>query len=690
MVLTLINQGGAVDLRRAPAWALRGFSFLLFVLFYLLELSRSKPGGLPFPFHRQRIFHIASVIFIAFLGINIMTAIATYESITESLGFLSILVVMMLVSFYSQSKIRIEYIIHIVVAVGLFAAVHGLVMYFRNGASSPLDSFFAWHNPAGGYFAPILIIFIAWLFTNSPSRSLGRYGWMGAVIMSAALVFTLSRGAWLSFILAFITLIFLLGIKKAFNRTGLISFFAIVVLIVVLAAVIGGKSVLEPVYHRIVSISAVKDFSVEGRQNFYSGAIEIFKQAPFAGIGLGAYGFVYPRYQTNPLFYAKDPHSFYFRLLSEGGIAGLIIVLLILYCFFNVFAIYLRLREREKIPIAAGMIAAMTAGLLHLAIDFDDTFPLILLNLGLVYVCALNLLKPLESDAEQSAQTNGDFKRRRGIWKDVFVVLFFFLLIFHCGRMYLSESNYDTGKALSSEGMWAQAEKSFRLALDYNPMNDRALLERSRAMLFMHDQAMLSGKKETDDELLLEKAVALTQKLKNLAPYRATAYFLSGMALVRLDDYNKHLDAMRDFERALEIDPMNSPDFYLDACRTYLDVGNLKGFQKALEKFKTIYPFERVEEFTRTRIEWDNFPSIYQDMLLLETQILKFESKYAELIVTLSKMLELEKVRERVLGEAYEPRRELLDYVDKQTASIEDETSPKQDVESILEDIGGF
>ena len=46
--------------------------------------------------------------------------------------------------------------------------INGLIAYFTRGASSPLDSFFAWHNPAGGYFASILIVFLALLLTESP------------------------------------------------------------------------------------------------------------------------------------------------------------------------------------------------------------------------------------------------------------------------------------------------------------------------------------------------------------------------------------------------------------------------------------------------------------------------------------------------------------------------------------------
>ena len=687
----LINQGGASDLRRAPIWALIGFAYLAFLLFYFLEYARPRGIGLPMPGSRQLAFKIFFRVFILFLLFNILFAVSTWEAVHESLIFLAILLVMSLVSFYAQTPRKISNVILIFMSLGLFASLFGLFMYIKTRAIVPLDSFFAWHNPAGGYFAAICIVFLAWIFTNSPRKPYGWFGWIGAIFSAAALIFTLSRGAWLSIIPALLLLLILLAAKRGFNKVGILSFVLVLVIAAVLLVSIGGRSFLGPVYQRLASFSATTDFSVEGRRNFYSGAVAIFKDYPLTGIGLGCFGFVYPRYQKDPRFYAKDPHSFYLRLASEGGVFGLIIVAMIFALYFILVIAYFRNRDKSKVPLGAGLVAALTVGLLHCAIDFDDTFPVILLNLGVIWVCAMNLLEPV---IPKPPQPDAEMKKPliRGTLKgsSIALAILFFIAIIYSGRMYFSETNYDMGKIFADSNQWDKAETSFATALDYFPSNDRALLERSRALLLLHDNMVTSGREEpSESNLLLQKAVTSTQKLKKIAPFRATSYFLSGMALIRLTDKEKQIESVKDFQSALELDPMNSPEFYLNTARAELDVKTIEDFRDTLRKFEKTFPFNKVEEYTRTRLEWDKLPVIYQDMLLLDEKVLKFDHKYSAALKVIPKIRELEKVREKISGESYEARKDVLNYLDMETSDLKDLESGKN-LKPVIDEITKF
>ncbi|MCD6216995.1 O-antigen ligase family protein [bacterium] len=663
MILLLISQGGANDLKRAPIWAFRGVAFLGFLFFYLLEYARPEKNGIMFPTSRQKILYSLYCFIIIFLAVNLLTATSWQNAFSESLTFLMILAFMSLASFYAFSRERIKYVIHILLAIGLFAAVHGLITYFMRGASSPLDSFFAWHNPAGGYFVPILVVFLTLLLTESPMKSLGRYGWIGTVIIGAGLVFTLSRGAWIAALLAALLLLILLGLKKAYNRTGVKTASIVLVVILLAAVFIGGKSFFEPVFLRIVSFTAAEDFSMQGRENFYSGAVEIFKDNKLTGIGLGAFGYVYPQYQKDPRFYARDPHSFYLRLLSEGGLFGIIIILHILWCYFHVLKKFFRCRDSSIIPISAGLIAALTAGLLHLAIDFDDTFPIILLNLGVIWILALNLLDPVVaiSKEEEESEESKPKIRTSIAGASITLALFVFIAVFHCGRMYYSESFVDAGKTFSSVGEYKQAEDLYSTALSYYPLNERALSERVKSLLFMHDIAVQSDSPEEKPELILQKAEASSKNLKKYIPFSARSYHLSGLTLIRDSNRNSRITAIDDFAKALELDSMNSPRYFRDAAQAYLEMGGIDPFRSTIRKFTRRYPYNLVEEYSKTRLDWIILPDIYQDILMLEASLLESEEKLTGAKARYKKVLKLEEIRKRILGDDYIERKEIVE-----------------------------
>ena len=664
MILLLISQGGANDLRRASIWAFRGSAFLGFLFFYLLEYARPEKNGILLPSSRQPLFYSLYGFIILFLAINILSATSWQNALSESLTFMMILVFMTLSSFYAVSRERIKYVIHILLAVGLFAAVHGLITYFMRGESSPLDSFFAWHNPAGGYFAPILVVFLTLLLTESPMKSLGRYGWIGTVILGAGLVFTLSRGAWVAAILGALLLLIMLGLKRAYNRKGVTTASIVLVVVLLAAVLIGGKSFFEPVYHRIVSFTATEDFSMQGRENFYSGAVEIFKDNMVAGIGLGAFGYVYPQYQKDPRFYARDPHSFYLRLLSEGGILGIIIILHLFWCYIHVLRKFISCRDSSIIPVSAGLIAALTAGLLHLAIDFDDTFPIILLNLGVIWILAMNLLDPVSAISktdEEPEETKA--KIRTSIAGScITLTVLVFVAVFHCGRMYYSESFVDAGMTFSSAGEYEQAEELYSTSLSYFPMNERALSERVKSLLFMHDSALQSASPEENPELILQKALAVSKNLKKYIPYSARSYHLSGLVLIRNSSPEIRARAIDDFKTALKMDSMNSPRYFRDAAQAFLEAGGIDTFRSTIKKFTRTYPFELVEEYSKTRLDWIVLPDIYQDILMLEAQLLESEGKLTGVEARYKKVLELEEIRKRVLGDDYVERKEIVEY----------------------------
>jgi O-antigen ligase len=682
MLHLLVRQGGATDLNKTYIWMSRGFSILIFLLFYLIEYARITGKGLPLPSKRQPILRWGSLCLVILIIANLFTTRMMEPALAECFNFIMLMVLMWLVSFYTDSKDKIIIMYYIIAVIGLFAAIYGLSKYLLIDSSHPLSSFFEWHNPAGGYFSAILLLFIALFLTQSPSNSAGRFGWIGSIIVLLSLIFTLSRGAWISTIIAFLLLLLLLGIKRSYNRVSVLSASILVVVLIVIILVTGGKSYLEPVYQRIISFTATKDFSLEGRKNYYSGAIEIFKNHPVTGTGLGSFGYVYPAYQSDPRHYAKDPHSFYLRLLAETGIFGVVLILIMLWGYLHLLIKFMRTRDIKAPGILAGLIAALTAGLLHLAIDFDDTFPIILLNLCIIWICGMNLLDSNEPSLEPNQPTGQSNVIRVSIQgSTILITLLIFAGVYYCGRMHYSYSFSQTGTSLMKSENWSEAEKCFDKSLDFDTRNVEALAEHPRALLFLYANSIISEKEKTREaDDYFSRAIVAAKKARKYAPFNAKSFFVSGKVNSLSDDPDNIMQSLDDFETALKKDPVNSPEYYFETLRSYWLICDLSDpelknrFFNLIRDFKNLYPLEKIEEYARTRTDWiDQLPSTWQDILILEAKYYTDHEMKDKAIENLKLAKEIEAIRKKVyddtpeimrkevLGSDFIPRDEYLD-----------------------------
>lgn len=93
------------------------------------------------------------------------------------------------------------------------------------------------------------------------------------------------------------------------------------VLALAVVGIIGGLSVIPPEYiDRITGIAtaAEEDTSAQGRLTSWNAAIEMARQHPFTGVGLGCFTLDYFRYAPNAQE-AFVAHSSFFQILGTGG-----------------------------------------------------------------------------------------------------------------------------------------------------------------------------------------------------------------------------------------------------------------------------------------------------------------------------------------------------------------------------------
>jgi len=140
-----------------------------------------------------------------------------------------------------------------------------------------------------------------------------------AAIFGTCLIFTYSRGAWLSLV-AVISVYGMLYNRKIFWLFILLP----------IAMLCGHDAVLD----RIMSITNPTDTSSTLRLALWESTIAMIKDRPLLGIGWGSYWLVYPDYDfflNNSSIKIFHAHNMYLNIAAEIGIPGLITFLSIMY-----------------------------------------------------------------------------------------------------------------------------------------------------------------------------------------------------------------------------------------------------------------------------------------------------------------------------------------------------------------------
>lgn len=175
-------------------------------------------------------------------------------------------------------------------------------------------------------------------------------------VLILALVLTLSRGGWIGF--AFSALIFVLLVEKR-------------LLLSAIPIVLGGILFLpQSILHRIMSIGNFADSSNAYRLKMWEITLDIIKDNPIAGVGLGHLPFkeTFETYiRTMPTYHA---HNTYLEIAAELGIPGLIAFLILLFVVFKYGIQTLINGENRYIKImAAGVFSGLGGLLAHGAVE---------------------------------------------------------------------------------------------------------------------------------------------------------------------------------------------------------------------------------------------------------------------------------------------------------------------------------
>ncbi|NLM97413.1 MAG: hypothetical protein GX175_07380 [Halanaerobiaceae bacterium] len=236
----------------------------------------------------------------------------------------------------------------------LVVALYGIVGYLM-GNTERAVSFFTNPNYLSVYLLLLIPIALG-LITESSLPVFKRF--FAAVVFTAcsvALLFTMSRGAWLGITTALI----LFSVIK--DRRFLVLLLVIVLLVLLAAP--------PEVISRMKTIISIK--SNMDRIKLWSSTIEMIKDHPVLGVGIGNFRPVYAEYASGKLMI--HTHNIFLQFTVELGIAGLLFIIYFLYLLARVALTVLKKYDYNKkgTGAALGTVTSLLALLIDLQFDFQ-------------------------------------------------------------------------------------------------------------------------------------------------------------------------------------------------------------------------------------------------------------------------------------------------------------------------------
>lgn len=195
----------------------------------------------------------------------------------------------------------------------------------------------------------------------------------GIVLMVVALVLTLSRGGWVSASVALLYMVVLARKREVFSPRAWGGLVAVVVVLAV--AVLG----LNPVVTRLSTLDRIvkTPFAFDGRTQVWSGTLEIIKENPLLGTGIGTFPFAFaPHRECGITRRYLQAHNDVLQFTSE---MGLLFVLLwgwlVLAALKIGMATFFRTESRLRRGMSLGCSAGVIALSIHSFFDFNLQIP---------------------------------------------------------------------------------------------------------------------------------------------------------------------------------------------------------------------------------------------------------------------------------------------------------------------------
>ncbi len=330
----------------------------------------------------------------AFLPISV----CSYATATELRELLAYGMLFALMVHNIRSPHQIRRLAYLIIAIGLFESLYGMVEYFsgrnqiffmKKTSSFAVSGTFVNKNHFAGYLELVIPLAFSQLFARLNERTQASSKWFLRILDEKYMKVLLT---------SFILLILIAGVLLSGSRGGIISFAGGMICLLLLSfqrrllrkkaaaallvLLIGGIGALafghEILFERLQTFRDIsEDTSFQLRRNYWKDALNITRDFPVFGSGVGTFPRIQPVYQGVPseltVEYAEND---YLQMLSETGVLGMLLVGSIVFLYArSTWRAWRQQQSRWAIMLTTGGLSALCSLLIHSAMDFNLQIP---------------------------------------------------------------------------------------------------------------------------------------------------------------------------------------------------------------------------------------------------------------------------------------------------------------------------
>ncbi len=255
----------------------------------------------------------------------------------------------------------------VIVAVTI-TCLNGIYQYFagvdllRHRTLTPHDylrrisSSFVHPNDLGSYILIASVILIAFILLWRVHLKKRLLLLIPFVISMAALYLTKSRGAWMAFIAAVLTL------GALINKKTIAAFLAILLVVFIMLP--------YSVQEHIFSLADAKSGTTWERLMLWKGTINMIREHPLLGFGVNTYSRNFPKFKPPEYPDVRYTHNSYLHMAAEIGIPGILLYLIFLVSvlMFSLVGIY-RMADDDRKVLAIGLFAGLVGFTFNCVVD---------------------------------------------------------------------------------------------------------------------------------------------------------------------------------------------------------------------------------------------------------------------------------------------------------------------------------